>query len=149
MDIFIDDGVSRDWFFISVPINDKDSISFDWTVKGQRVVLQRLEGKVVPPNLEPSAEWDTIHIRNGKLIEREHVKWYDQGEKDVINDEIYKTIKEWPVDKMVASRLLDYSVFVREHSRELYKYADKMSEFEKFLEKLLMEYKDKFLCPQE
>mgnify|MGYP001603661194 CR=1 FL=1 len=137
MDIFIDNNIGGDQFFISVPINEKDSISFDWTTKGHRVIKQRLKGEQPPPNSEPTMEWDTLYIHDGKFVGKEHVIWYDMGQEDWVNGKIYETIKEWPIDEATAEKLLRYSLIVSDHTAELGKYVKEMQEFEGLLNKLI------------
>ncbi len=138
MDIFVDDNMSRDWFFISIPLSEKESISFDWTMKGHRTILQRMvESKEPMPEGNPTMEWDTLYIRGGKYIGKEHVRWYDMGKKDWVNGQLYEAVQEWPLDDNTANGLLKYSLIVRDHKSELGSYSKEMQEFEVLLNKLI------------
>lgn len=137
MDIFIDDNIGTDEFFISVPLDERDLLSFDWTTKGHRVILQRLERMgVAVVGEKPASEWDTLHIKNGEFIGKEHVVWYGMGQEDWINGDVYAAIHEWPLDEITAKELLRYSLLVREHIAGLEFYAQEMRAFERLLEEL-------------
>jgi len=136
-EIFVDDGDRRDFFFISIPINERECISFDWALKGQRIISQRLKEEVSVPEGSPTGEWDTIVIRDGKYIRTEHVKWYDQGKEDWANGEVWETTQEWPLDKITAQNLLKYSLIVRDHCKELKDYSKDMKDFTDLLKKLV------------
>jgi len=138
MDIFIDDNMPRDWFFISTPVSETESISFDWTMKGHRIILQRMIKSGEPaPESKPTMEWDTLYIRDSKYISKEHIQWYDLDKQDWVNGNLYETVKEWLLDDNTANELLKYSLVVRDHKSELENYSREMQEFEKLLNKLI------------
>lgn len=140
MDIFIDDNISRDQFYISVPLNEIEFLSFDWTIKGHRIILQRVLKEEPVPAARPTMEWDTIYISKGKFIGKEHTIWYDMGQRDWVNGKIYETVQEWSFNKATAKELLRYSLLIRDHTAELGKYVQEMEEFEKLLDKLKQKY---------
>lgn len=144
-EIFIDDGDKRDFFFISVPINNRECISFDWTHKGQRIILQHLKKKdELMLEESSSGEWNTIVICNGKYLRTERIIWHDMGKEDWINNELWETIKERQLDAKAAEKLLKYSLIVRDHYKELEKYAEDMKNFVDLLEKLIQSGKKMF-----
>ncbi|MBU0461037.1 MAG: hypothetical protein KJ574_00465 [Nanoarchaeota archaeon] len=141
MDIEVDYNPSpSNTFFISVGINEREAISFDYTTKGHRVIKQVLikKGKAQTKNKKkgkPDAEWDAIVLRDGKFVKKYHIVWYDLDKEDVVNDEIWKTVWEKPISKQLSDQLLKYSLFISDHYRELRKYRKKMKDFEKCLSK--------------
>lgn len=82
-----------DTFFISVGLNDKEALSFDYTTKGHRVIKQILieRKKAGVQNFdkkEISGGWDVIELKDGKFVHKYHVDWVDKGKIDEINDEV-------------------------------------------------------------
>lgn len=132
MTIYVDDGYSKDQFFISVPVGDTgDAFSFDWTTKGQRILLQRWKEYREPPtDRNPDGEWDTLIIRDGELVGKEHTVWYDLGKEDLANGEIWEQIQAWPLNQQLAGRLLKYSNIIREHQNELGSFYREIKELE-------------------
>ncbi|MDO8443495.1 MAG: hypothetical protein Q7S78_00690 [Candidatus Azambacteria bacterium] len=97
-------------YFISVSLNDKEAISFDYTIKGHRIIKQVLiEKKPFPEEKEISGEWDALIFENSKFIKKYHVRWIDMGDKDWVNDEIWKTVLERPVSEELKNKLLNCS----------------------------------------
>ncbi|MCX6742635.1 MAG: hypothetical protein NT116_00175, partial [Candidatus Parcubacteria bacterium] len=88
MEIEVDYNPSpSETFFISVSINDKEAISFDYTIKGYRVIKQRLiEEKDFPEDAKVNGEWDVLIIKDKKLIKKYHTKWIDMAKKDWVNN---------------------------------------------------------------
>src|SRR3989344_611686 len=139
LDIFVDDGEGSDWFFVSVPISENECLSFDNTQKGKRVILQRRKEKLTVPKQtgeKPTMEWDTLHFRSGKLIEAQHVSWYDRGKEDEVDGEVWETINEWSLDESVSKSLLKFSLLSRENKSNTRKIKNEMLEFEKILRSL-------------
>lgn len=131
----------KNTFFISVALNDIEAISFDYTLKGHRVIKQVLvEKKNFPKNVKPTAEWDAIVLSNRKLIRMYHVKWIDMDKKDWVNDEIWQTVWARPVSVGLKNSLLRYSQFISDNHNVLNKFPDKLKEFEKFLAKEIAKY---------
>jgi len=80
-------------FFISVSLNDKEAISFDYTLKRHRVTKQVLvEKKRFSENSKINGEWDVLVLDDGKFVEKYHAKWIDLGKKDWVNDGIWETV---------------------------------------------------------
>ena len=80
----------RKHFFISVGLNEKEAISFDYTTKGHRVVKQVLveqksQEEAIEQYGEVTAEWDTIVLKDGKFVQKYHTKWIDRGKLDTVN----------------------------------------------------------------
>ncbi len=108
MKLWVDesDGTS---FFISVPTANADEyLSFDWTSKGHRILLQKLEEKNVKPpeGRKPDAEWDTLVVENNKLVEKKHNVWYDFGKNDLVDGENWRQTAEWLLEGSVAEKML-------------------------------------------
>ncbi len=137
MKIIIDDKISRSWFFITVPISNDESLSFDRTRKGPRIILHKFLGEKSKPEGEPHLRWDMIYIEDGKFTNREHIEYYYIDKKDWINGRVYENVRKWPLDEQTAKKLLKYSLAVRDNINELDKYSDDMREFEKLLEELI------------
>lgn len=142
MNIEIDYNPSpKNMFFISVGINNKEAISFDYTSKGHRVIKQVLiEKKPFPKNKKPTAEWDAIVINNKKFVKNYHVKWLDMDKKDWVNNEIWETVWSKPISKEVKNRLLYYSQLFSDNYKHLDKFSKEFKEFEDFLSKEVSEY---------
>ncbi|OGY42541.1 MAG: hypothetical protein A2Y82_04235 [Candidatus Buchananbacteria bacterium RBG_13_36_9] len=142
MDIEIDYNPSpSETFFISVSINDRVAISFDYTTKGHRVIKQSLiEEKDFPKDAKVDGEWDALIIRDKKFIKKYHVKWIDMGKKDWVNNEIWETVWEKPIPEQLKDKLLYYSQFISDNYKDLDKFEDKLIEFEDLLSKEITKY---------
>jgi len=107
-------------FFISVEITPKLAISFDYTLKGHRVIKQVLiEHKPFPKDKKPTAEWDALVINDAKFIKKYHVKWLDLDAKDWVNNDIWQTVLHQPIAKDAADKLLYYSQLVSDNYEHL------------------------------
>jgi hypothetical protein len=133
-------------FFISVGLNDKEAISFDYTIKGQRITKQVLtEKKEVGTGSsemeKPTSEWDVIELKDGKFLNKRHVKWVDKGEIDEVEGEVWKT--EWakPMSDEVKEKMLQFSRLVSDNYKHLEDFSKEMSEFEEYAEDLIEQYK--------
>ena len=137
MKLWIDDGDSNTSFFISVATNQSDEyLSFDWTTKGHRVMIQRLtKTNVTALDRKPNAEWDTLIIENGRLMEKQHNVWYDLGKNDLIDGENWEQTKEWPLDKSTAKKFLSYSNLIRANQEHLKKIESKLKALETLIRK--------------
>jgi hypothetical protein len=126
---------SSDHYFISVPLNDKEAISFDKTIKGHHIVKQVFkEKKIMPKDSELDAEWDTLVIDNGKFERKFHVRWIDKDKLDWLNDEVWETVWEKPIPQDINDELLRYSRLVSDNYEDLGRYFREMEEFEKLLQ---------------
>lgn len=144
MRVFIDDGKGDDWFFVSVPVSDTEAISFDYTLKGHRVLKQILVSKKpFPTDQSPTMEWDTLILQDGKLAGKQHVCWLDQDKNDWVNDEIWQTTWEKPITDDVRDKLLHFSNLVRQHADNLDAVAQEVSDFENFISKLVVDFSKK------
>ncbi len=137
MDIELDYNPSpKKTFFISIGLNKKEAISFDYTIKGHRVIKQVLiDKKPFPRGKKPTSEWDALIINNGKLEKKYHIKWLDMGVKDWVNNEIWETIWKKPISKSLAKKLLSYSQFFSDNYKRLKQLKKEWDEFEKLLKK--------------
>lgn len=139
MDIEIDYNPSPiDRFFISVAISETEALSFDYTQKGHRIIKQVLKKIDETPSKEetkdkPDAEWDSIVLHDGSFVRKYHVVWYDRDSEDLVNDELWETVWERPIDDKTRDRLSYFSQLVSDHFEELDKYRDEIREFERFL----------------
>lgn len=107
-------------FFISVGINEKEAISFDYTIKGHRIIKQVLvEKKPFPADKKPTSEWDALIIEEGKFKKRYHVRWIDLDNKDWVNNEIWETVWINPISPSLAKKLLHYSQLFCDNYKEL------------------------------
>lgn len=123
-------------FFISVSVNDKEAISFDYTTKAHRIIKQILvDKKPFPANQSISSEWDALVMQDKKLVKKYHVKWVDLGKKDWCNDEIWETVEEKPISKELTYELLEYSRLISDNYKNLSKFTDKLENFENLLSK--------------
>ena len=135
MEIEIDYNPSpRKMFFISVSLNKKECISFDYTTKAHRIIKQVLvEKRKFPKGSKISGGWDALIIKNDKFIKKYHIKWIDLGKKDWVNNEIWETIWERKLPIKTKEKLMRYSKFISDNYKKLKK--EKIKEFEKFLKK--------------
>ena len=140
MDIEIDYNPSpKKSFFISIGINAKEAISFDYTSKGHRIIKQVLiEKKPFPIDKKPTSEWDALVIENGKFKKKYHVKWIDRGSKDGVNNEIWETMWRKPISKSLAKKLLYYSQLFSDNYNKLDQLKKDWNEFEELLKKEIL-----------
>jgi hypothetical protein len=121
-------------YFISVSLNNKESISFDKTIKGHRAVKQILiDKKPFPTDQSISSEWETIILKGGKFVKKYHVKWIDMGRKDWCNNEIWETVKEQSLSDEVTDKLLKYSQLISQNYKKLTEFSNEMKDFEQLL----------------
>lgn len=149
MKIYIDIGKREkrgdfSGYFISIPITQKEAISFDNSTKAYRVQKQVLvKTKIMPNDLQITSEWDSIIIEDGNFVGIEHIKWHDMDKKDWCNNEIWETVSEMPIPKKLNMKLLKYSEITKKHYKELNKFSKEMKEFEKLLLKKFDYYREK------
>lgn len=123
-------------FFISVGLKEKEAISFDYTLKGHRIIKQVLvEKKPFPKDKKPTAEWEALVLKEGKLIKKYHVRWVDLNEKDWVNDEIWETVWERPLSEELKNKFLYYSCLISDNYKNLDKIQREIKNFEEFLKK--------------
>lgn len=125
--------LEKESFFFSIPIIGEEGkmLSFDWTSKGHRVLIQKLEGtQDAPKNKKPDGEWYTLVIKDGMLLEKQHNVWYDYGETDVVDGEVWVQEKEWPLPEDVAKKLLEHARVLTDHQNELENYQNEIQELE-------------------
>jgi len=130
----------RKHYFISVSLNKKESISFDHTIKGVRVIKQELVGIENSKKLQIAGEWDTIILKDRKFINKYHVKWVDQGEIDIINGEVWKTVWEKKISGDLDESLLFYSRLVSDNYEDLDQFGKELRAFEDLLSKEIYKY---------
>ena len=136
----------RKHFFISVGLNEKEAISFDYTTKGHRVVKQVLveqksQEEAIEQYGEVTAEWDTIVLKDGKFVQKYHTKWIDRGKLDTVNGETWEAVWTKPISEDIAEKLLYYSRLVSDNYENLDKFSKEMKEFEEFVSKEIAKYR--------
>ena len=143
MKIYLD-VVGKNSFFISIPLgNDREILSFDHTTKGSRIMRQRwLEEKEISGGVEITAEWDTLVLENGKIVDKAHVEWVDMGKLDWVDGQVWETVWETPPSKELAERLLYYSNLIVEQASDLERYPKEIREFENLLVQQREKYGD-------
>ncbi len=136
MKIYIDDGIGDTWFFISVPIRDAEALSFDYTLKGHRVMKQKLvrRNQAMPEGREVTMEWDTLIFEDGKLLTKEHVQWVDLDKQDWVGGEVWETEWEKPISDELRDKLLKYSNTIRQNIDDSAVVNQKVTELEKLLQ---------------
>lgn len=128
-------------FFISVSLNDKEVISFDYTLKGHRVTKQVLiEKKHFSENSKINGEWDVLVLDDGRFVKKYHARWIDLGKKDWVNDEVWETAWSKPISVELRDKLLFYSRFISDNYGKLEKFAKELKEFESLLSEEIAKY---------
>ncbi|HBP00698.1 MAG: hypothetical protein UY41_C0018G0004 [Candidatus Moranbacteria bacterium GW2011_GWE1_49_15] len=125
-------------YFISVSLNDKESISFDHTYKGKRVTKQVLIEDISHEDAMEkygpmTAEWETLIIEDSKYIGKYPVKWIDRDKFDTVNGETWETVWEKPISEEADEKLWHYARLISDNYENLNDYADEMKDFEKFV----------------
>jgi len=104
---------SQDKYFFSIELNNnKDSISFDNTLKGHRILKQINLGEIDTSTENIKQEWDIYHFVNGQFREIIHEKWIDKGQDDVINGTLFRQVWEIEMPKKIDQMLLDLNNFL-------------------------------------
>jgi len=144
MELHIDyNPTPKDFFFVSVQLNEKEVISFDKTTKGHRMIKQVFkEYKDVPHNTMFDSGWDTIVVKDGKFVQKYHVQWIDQDKLDVVDGEVWETIWERPISKELSNSILHYSQLVSDNYNDLHKFSDDIKVFEEILSKEMTKISD-------
>jgi len=128
-------------FFISVSLNNTEAISFDYTTKAHRVIKQVLiDKKPFPDNQQITSEWDSLVLKDGKFVQKYHVRWIDMDKQDWCNDEIWETVKELPISKGLTEVLLKYSRLISDNYKFLHKFSDEVKSFEQLLSKEIAKF---------
>ncbi len=135
----------RKHFFISIGLNEKEAISFDYTLKGHRVIKQVLVERISQEEAvkrygKVSGEWDTIVLRDEKFVRKYHAEWIDRDKLDTVNGETWETVWEKPISKGVAEKLLYYSRLISDNYEKLDRFSKDMKEFEEFVSKEIEKY---------
>lgn len=131
-------------FFVSVGLTDTEALSFDYTLKGQRVTKQVLaankDNKVDAPPKKATSEWDVLELKDGKLLNKRHVMWVDKGNIDEVNGEVWNTEWSKSLSDEVKDKLLFWSRFISDNYEQLEKYQKEMSDFEALIKSYVKEY---------
>ena len=147
MEIEIDyNPTPNKFFFVSVEINKKEAISFDCTRKGHRIIKQILVGKRPWGKTKADAEWETLVLKDGRLVRKYHVKWKDLGREDQINGEIWKTVWEQTISVELTKRILRYSQLISDNFKNPDKVSEKIKEFENLLKGVIKKIQRKDAC---
>lgn len=126
----------KNTFFISVALNKKEAISFDYTTKGHRIIKQILvEKKKFPRKAKIDGEWDALVLKDKKFIKKYHVKWIDLDKRDWANNDLWEIAWEKPISNKLKKELLKYSQFISDNYKRLDNYKKRMEEFEQLLTK--------------
>jgi hypothetical protein len=129
MRIYVDDGLSDDQFFLANPMNDTESLCFEYSIRGQRAMVQRLvEHDPLPAGDPVHGEWDMIIVDDGKIAGRTHVRWIDQGPYDWYNDCTYEIVHTEPLSDDQRDVLLAYSRMIRHHENDLGRFAPQIKQ---------------------
>ena len=131
----------KNTFFISVEVGKNEAISFDYTSKGHRITKQILVELKSQKGRKIDGEWDAIIIKNRKFIKKYHVKWIDMGQRDWVNDEIWKIVWAKPMLQKIKNKLLYYSQLISNNYKNLNKYSKELIQFEYFLSEQIAKYK--------
>lgn len=127
----------KEAFFISVALDNKDAISFDYTTKGHRIMKQVLieSGKTTENKKKINSDggWEVIILKNCKFVKKYHVVWYDYDEKDLVNDELWEIAWAKPITKSVKDKLLFYSRLISDNYKNLSKFKKELKEFENLI----------------
>jgi len=128
-------------FFISVSLNNTEAISFDYTTKAHRIIKQVLvDKKHFPLDQTITSEWDALVLKDGKFVQKYHVKWIDMDKRDWCNDEIWETVKEQPISEELTEELLKYSRLISDNYEFLHKFSDEVKSFEQLLSKEMAKF---------
>lgn len=135
MDIEIDYNPSQSkMFFISVSVNNKEAISFDYTTKAHRTIKQIIvDEKPFPVDQPATSEWDVLVLKDRKFVQKYHNKWIDLGKRDWCNNKIWETVKERPISDELTKILLEYSKLISDNYNNLQKFSEEMKSFESLL----------------
>lgn len=135
MDIEIDYNPTQStMFFISVSLNDKEAVSFDYTTKAHRIIKQVIvDEKPFPADKLATSEWDVLVLKDRKFVKKYHNKWIDMGMRDWCNDKIWETVKERPSSDDFMKILLKYSRLISDNYNNLQKFSEEMKSFESLL----------------
>lgn len=142
MEIEVDYNPSpSEMYFISVGLNDKEAISFDYTVKGHRIIKQKLvETKEFPEDKKISSEWDVLVILDKKFVKKYHAKWIDMNKRDWVNNEIWETEWSKPISEDLENKLLNYSHLISDNYKYLEKFQKELTDFENLLSEEIAKY---------
>ncbi|MBI5065132.1 hypothetical protein HZA97_02740 [Candidatus Woesearchaeota archaeon] len=140
MQIHVDCNPSpKDHFFISAHLSDKVAISFDNTIKGNRLIKQVYVGyKPFPKKAKFNSEWNTIVLENEKFVREYRVQWIDQDKLDWLNGEIWETVWEKPISPELTKKLLYFSQLISDNYKNLHKFSKEIKEFEKLVSKEIL-----------
>lgn len=123
-----------DSYFVSVSLNDKEVISFDYTSKGERITKQILiRNERFPKDAKIDSEWDELVIENGVFIKKYHAVWHDMDKLDWVNDEVWETTKESSISVDVRDKIL----VLAQKISDFYEDAEKLKRYCSELEEIL------------
>lgn len=131
-------------FFISVELNKEEAISFDYTIKGHRILKQVLvEKKKMPIDIKITSEWDALVLIDKKLIKKYHVRWIDKDKRDWVNDEIWETRNPKQIPEEISDKLLHYSQLISDNYKHLDEFQKELTDFEDLLSEQIAKYEQK------
>jgi hypothetical protein len=134
MRIYVDDGLSDDEFFLSIPVSETELLCFESSIRGQRVLTQKLvEHDPLPAGDPVHGEWDMIIVDDDKITGRTHVRWIDQGRYDWYNDCTWEIVSEQPMPDDMRDVILAYSKMIRHHEKDLGRFAPQIKQMQMVL----------------
>ncbi len=140
MDVYVDlVNPKKGGFFISVS-QGKESISFDYTTKGHRVVKQVLL-KHTKTKEKPTLSWKTLRVLDGIPKGIHNVDWIDRGNIDIINGDVYKTVWEKPLPNKIKRDLLYMVEKIYKARGRLNSIRNILADLDTYLSMLMKKYK--------
>ena len=128
-------------FFFSVELSETESIAFDYTFAGHRVMKQILIG-TTQSKKESAETWGTIRIVDGKFIDKHRVEWIDRREKGeaIVNGNIWRTVWEKPLPEGIKEKLLDFSSQIYKHKSNLLDLEELFEDLDKYIRQIIGSY---------
>ena len=126
---------SKDKYFFIVILNiNGDSISFDNTIKGHRILKQVNIGKYTG-NKSIRESWFMYVFKDGKYKGEKWEDWIDEGKDDIINGIVYRQVWEIPTPRDIDNMLLTLNNFLWLHKDDLQskEVTNKMKQSSKYL----------------
>ena len=134
MQIFIDLMPRSEGFFISIYLSETQSLSFDYTLKGHRIIKQVLledpTGKL--PNQGPLPSRKVLRSIDGKFSGFLERSWADKVREGSIIEGVWRTVWESYLPEPTIKKLLELSerVFESSESEEI---GAPLAELDKYL----------------
>ena len=133
MQIFIDLMPRSEGFFISIYLSETQSLSFDYTLKGHRIIKQVLledpSGKL--PNQGPLPSRKVLKSVDGKFSGFLERSWADRVREGSITDGVWRTVWESYLPEPIIKKLQELSeqVFERSESGQFDRTLDELDKY--------------------